>query len=111
LKTSARLPVLKACTGDEAEVVHIGQTTGMLGAAGKSRFKFATKVLRVLMPQQEVRQGMGIGRDVKPLIVADTGQRAPGNVADHVATGLQGGDADRRQAAHEVWGILNVDEV
>ncbi len=91
--------------------MHSGQTTGMLRTARKGRFKFASKILRVLVAQQEVGQGMCIGRDVKPLIVAHAGQRAAGDVADHIATGLQGGDADRRQAAHEVRGIVNMDEV
>src|SRR5215475_3731240 len=103
--------MLKTCTGNEPQVVHSGQTTGMLRTARKGRFKFASKILGVLVAKQEVGQGMRIGRDVKSLIVADPSKWTSGDVADHVATGLQGGDTDRSQAAHEVRGIVNMDEV
>src|SRR5262245_31641279 len=103
--------MLKTCTGNEPQVVHSGQTTGMVRTARKGRFKFASKVLGVLVAQQEVGQGMRVRRDVKLLIVAHASQRASGDVADHIATGLSRGNPDRRQAAHEVWGIVNMDEV
>src|SRR2546430_13209097 len=56
-KTAAQFSVLETCTGNEPQVVHIGQTTGMLRTARKGRFKFAPKILRVLVAQQEVGQG------------------------------------------------------
>ena len=89
----------------------LAQATGMLGTARKRNLKFAAKVLCILMAQEEIGQGPGIGRHVKALVVADAGQRARRHVTYHVATGLTRGDAYGRQAPHEVWRIVNMHEV
>jgi len=53
LKTATHLAVLKACTGDEAKIVHTDQATGMLGATRKGRFKFAAQILVFLVSSRK----------------------------------------------------------
>ncbi len=97
--------------GDGAEVVHVHQPAGFVLAAGESRLEFPSEILRVRVAEQKERQRLRVRRHIKRLGAADTRQRAGGDVADRVAAGLAGGDADGGQAAHDGRGVFDVDEM
>ena len=96
---------------DAAHVVHVGQAAGLVLAAGKGDLELAAEVLAVGVAQQEVHKRLSIGGYVEGLAAADAGERAGCDIADGIATGFTGGDAHRGKPAHEVGGILDVDEV
>ena len=87
------------------------ETAGFVRAAGERDLEFAAEILRVGMAQHEVRDGFRVGRDVKSLRAADAGDGAGGHVANGIAAGFAGGDADRGEAAHERGRVFNVNEV
>ena len=58
-ETAPQLAVFDPCLGDEADVVHVGQTASVIGAARKGDLELAAKILGVLVIQQEIRQRRG----------------------------------------------------
>ena len=96
---------------DRADVVDPDQAAGFVAAAGERDLELAAEVLRVGVAEQEIRRRLGVGRDVERLRAADAGDRASRDVADRVAAGLAGGDADGGQAAHDGGRVFDVDEV
>ena len=95
----------------QAEVVDVDQPAGVLLAAGESRLEFASEILRIGVTEQEIRHRFGVGRDVEGFVVANARQRAAGDIADGVAAGFLRGDADRRQTAHQVGRVFDMDVV
>ena len=110
-EASAQQAVLHPCLGNEAHVVHVGQAAALVGAARKRNLDLAAEVLSILVVQQEIRQGVGIRRHVEALVAADTRQGARRHVAHHIAARLLCGDADGRQAPHQVRRIVDMDEM
>ena len=111
LETAHGLALLEFLHRNRAKVVHHHQTAGFTLAAREGDLHLAPEILTVRMRQKEIRERLGIGRDVEALTSADPRRGASRDVADAVAAGLAGGDAHRRQPPHQVRGVLDVDEV
>ena len=108
---AAQLPVDGAGGRHQAQVVHRYQPARVLAAARERHLELAAEVLRVGMAQQEAHAGVRVRRDVERLVTADPGERARRHVPHRVAAGLARGDADGRQAPHEVGRVVDVHEV
>ena len=80
-------------------------------AAREGGLELAAEVLNVVVTEQELEQCVRVGGDVEGLGVTDPSQGAGGDVAHRVAAGLTGGDAHGGQPAHQIGGVLDVDEV
>ena len=111
LETAPIPAVVPAGGGHKTQIVHIDQTTGRMLAAGESYLELTAKVLGIRMAQQKTGGGVGIGGGIEGLPPADPGQRTGGDVAHRIAAGLPGGNTHRRQPAHQVRGIVDMDIV
>ena len=100
--------VLTASHGNGSQIVHAGQSTGVLAASAKGRFELSAEVLAVGMAQQESGQSPGIGSHIEGLVRADPRIGAGGDVANRIAASLSSGDSNRRQTAHQRRSILHV---
>jgi hypothetical protein len=96
---------------DEAGVVELHQSAGLLLAARERGLELAPEVLDVRVAEQELHQRPGVGRHVEGLGPADARHGAAGHVSDRIAAGLPGRDADGGQAPHQVRRVLDVDVV
>ena len=83
----------------------------MLGAAAECRLEFASKILRIRVAEQELRERVCVGSHIERFVLTDTCEGATGDVAHRVAAGLTGRDADRSQAAHQRGSVINVNVV
>ena len=92
----------------QAQVVHLDQAASVTGAAGEGHLELAAEVLHIVVVEQKLRHGVGIGADIKDFIVANAGQRASGDIAHRVATGFLRGDADSRQPPHQIGRVVDM---
>ena len=93
------------------EVVEGDETTRIVFAARESDLELTAEILNVGVTQQVLRDRVGVRSDVERLRGADPGVLAGGHVADAVATGFARGDPDRREPAHHVGSLFDVNEV
>ena len=93
---------------DHAHVVHAGQSACFLGASGKGDFEFATKVLAVGVPEEELGEGVRIRRDIECFGMTHARKRTGRDIADGVSAGFAGGNAHGGEAAHEVGCVFDV---
>ena len=100
-----------ANTRNGTDVVHSAQAARVIRASRERNLELPAEVLRVGMPQHEVRHRLGVRSHVKDLVLADARVRAAGDVAHHVAAGLAGGDSDFRQATHQVRRVVDIHEM
>jgi hypothetical protein len=63
------------------------------------------------VPEQKEGDGVGVRRDVERLVAAHADERASRHVADGITAGFARRDADRREPAHEIGRIVDVNEV
>ena len=61
---------------DGPQVVHLRQAAGLAFAAGEGGLELAAEVLGVLVAEQELRAGLGVGGDVEGLAAADAREGA-----------------------------------
>ena len=92
----------------QAQVVHHDQTAGVSRASREGHFEFAPEILDIIVAEQELSHGIGVGADIKDFVVADAGQGASGDIAHGIAAGFLGGDADGCQAPHQVRSVVDV---
>src|SRR5690606_18098873 len=95
----------------QSQIVDADQPAGVLFAAGESGLEFASEVLRIGMPKQEVCHRFCVGSYVERFIVADTCKRASRDVAHRIAASFLCRDADGGEAAHQIGSIFDVDEM
>ena len=96
---------------DRPEVVHVHEAARVLPATREGHLELAAEVLGVGVPEEEPHGRAGVGGHVEGLVAADPRERAGGDVADGVAARFAGGDAHRREPAHQGRGVVHVDEV
>ncbi len=84
----------RAGGGDDADVVEHGLAAVGV-AAGEVELELAGQALGQRMAQEVLERGLGPGADVEDLVGAGAGEVAALDVADGVAAGLPGGQADR----------------
>ena len=89
----------------------VRQAARVLRAAGKRRLELASKILRVRVSQQEIRHRLRIRRNIEWLVVANARQWARRQVAHRVAARFLCRNPHRRQPPHQIWRVLDVDEV
>ena len=92
-----RAVVERAGGGDDADVVEHGLAAVGV-AAGEVDLELAGQALGERVAQEVLEGGLGPRRDVEDLERAGAGEVAALHVADGVAAGLAGGEADRRRA-------------
>ena len=102
--------VERAGGGDHADVVEHG-LAAVGGAAREVDLELAGQALRERVAEQPAGGRLGPRRDVELLVRAGAGEVAAHDVADGVAAGLTGGEADRRQQAQDLGRPLELDEV
>ncbi len=102
------LSVFGARDPDQAQVVHVRESAGMLRAAAERGFEFPAEALAVRVAEQESRKRPGVRGDIENLILANAGEGAGGNVSDRVPAGFARGDSCGGQAAHDRGRIVNV---
>ena len=96
---------------DGPDVMHPAQAAGVVRASGERDLELPAEVLRIRMPQHEVRHSLGVRSHVKGLVLADARMRAAGDVADDVSARLAGSDADFRQTSHQVRRVVDIHEM
>ena len=67
LEAALPLPVHLSQRRHRADIVHVRQRAGLFAAARKGDLELAPEVLRVGMAEQEIRQRLGVRRDVEGL--------------------------------------------
>ena len=97
--------------GDRTEIVKGDEPTGIVFTARERDLELASEVLNVGVPQEELRDRIGIRCDVERLRLADTGVLTGRHVAHAVAAGLTGGDPDAGEPSHHVGRLFDVNEV
>ena len=90
----------------EAEIVN-GRHGAVVPAPGEGDLELARQALVERVAQEMCGDRLGIGGHVEDLALADAGQVAGGDVADGVAAGLAGRDADFRQPPHDRAAVLD----
>ena len=95
---------------DHAHVVEHG-LAAVGGAAREVDLELAGQALRVRVAEQPAGRRFRPRRDVELLLRARAGEVAAHDVADGVAAGLAGGEADRRQQAQDLGRLLELHEV
>src|SRR5689334_18836011 len=88
-----------AHSGNESQVVHhrAAASERVVSASRVRDLELATEVLNISMSEKELRLGIGVRRDVEGFVMADTGVRTAGHVADGVAARFARRDSDARQ--------------
>ena len=102
--------VERAGGGDHADVVeHRLAAVGL--AAGEVDLELAGQALGERVVEEVLEGGLGPRADVERLVGAGAGEVAAHHVADGVAAGLAGGEADGGHVAQDGGDLLEVDEV
>src|SRR5262249_24815250 len=91
--------------------MHIRERARLFFTAGESDFEFSSEALCVGMSKHELRCSLGVWCYIEGLCVTDTGQRARRYVPDRVAAGLTSCNTYRRKPAHQIWRVVDVNEM
>ncbi len=87
------LAIDDALDGGQADVVDLGEGAPD-GAAADGDLELAGEVVELGVRREEMRDLEGEGTGVEELMLVEAGDGAAGNVADDVAAGSFGGEAD-----------------
>src|SRR5262245_24133376 len=97
-------------TGAPSDVVD-GRERMVLAAPFERDLELARERRAQRMPQQEAREGLGVGGDVEHLVRSDAGIRAGGDVAHRVAARFARRKARVGEVPHRGWNVVECDEV
>ena len=91
--------------------MHHDQAARLVFAAGERNLELPPEILRVVVPEQEIRHGSSVWRNIERFSAAYAGEWAGRDVPHDVTARLVRCDPYRRKSAHHVGRILDVHKV